>query len=645
MALEAVLLLVLLGAALLPVVRLRRLGGLHALAALGLAAAVGSVPWRALQSRSAVFDRLAAASSPTEAPGGGYVSSATCQACHAEQHATWAASYHRTMTQAARPDTALGPFDGTDLALGARTLRLTTRQDALWAEVVAPDAGRGGETGVLPVTLMTGSHHMQFYWVPSGRGREVNLLPYGYLLEERRWVPRRAVFLTPPTDAWGSDEGRWNRNCIGCHTTHGQPRFGAGGQFDTRVAELGIACEACHGPAERHVQANHNPLRRYEHHLTGRPDPTIVHPGRLPARLASQVCGQCHGVHAFRDPAGFDDWLRGGYTYRPGDELEQTRLPFRVAAIAAQPSLAARVRADPHFVEDRFWSDGMVRVSGREYNGLIESPCYRGGELSCLTCHALHKGRDDPRPPADWANGQLKPEAQGDQACLACHAPLRDRIAEHTHHDAASTGSRCYNCHMPYTSYGLLKAIRSHQVSNPDVAATLRTGRPNACNQCHLDRPLGWTADYLRRWYGTPEPPLSEDQRRIAASVLWALQGDAGQRALAAWTMGWEPARDASGEGWLAPYLAELIMDPYDAVRFIAYRSLRRRRGFEAFAYDFVGPPAAREAARRRVLAAWEQTPPAAGDAVLVGPAGRIDRETRARLLRGRDDRRVWLRE
>src|SRR5262249_45847144 len=177
---------------------------------------------------------------------------------------------------------------------------------------------------------------------------------------------------------------------------------------------------------------------------------------------------------------------------------------------------------------------------------------------------------------------------------------------------ADSSGSRCYNCHMPHTTYGLLKAIRSHQVSSPGVAATLQTGRPNACNQCHLDKPLAWTADYLRRWYGTPEPQLSADQRRIAASILWVLQGDACQRALAAWTMGWGPAHSASGEGWLAPYLAELLVDPYDAVRLIAYRSLRRLKGFEAFAYDYVGPPEAREAARRRVLAAWEQAPPAA---------------------------------
>ena len=52
---------------------------------------------------------------------------------------------------------------------------------------------------------------------------------------------------------------------------------------------------------------------------------------------------------------------------------------------------------------------------------------------------------------------------------------------------------------MPFTTYGLLKTIRSHQISNPSVQATLETGRPNACNLCHLDKTLEWTANALTR--------------------------------------------------------------------------------------------------------------------------------------------------
>ena len=40
-------------------------------------------------------------------------------------------------------------------------------------------------------------------------------------------------------------------------------------------------------------------------------------------------------------------------------------------------------------------------------------------------------------------------------------------------------------------------------------------------------------------------------KKTVAAAVLWAVQGDAGQRALAAWSMGWSPAQTASGKDWL----------------------------------------------------------------------------------------------
>ena len=39
--------------------------------------------------------------------------------------------------------------------------------------------------------------------------------------------------------------------------------------------------------------------------------------------------------------------------------------------------MKALLADDAGFVRDSFWADGMVRVSGREYNGLIESPCFK----------------------------------------------------------------------------------------------------------------------------------------------------------------------------------------------------------------------------------------------------------------------------
>ncbi|MGH0028396.1 MAG: multiheme c-type cytochrome, partial [Myxococcota bacterium] len=302
----------------------------------------------------------------------------------------------------------------------------------------------------------------------------------------------------------------------------------------------------------------------------------------------------------------------------------------------------------PEYLRAKFWSDGMIRVSGREYSGLIASPCFDGGHVSCLSCHTMHRGEDDPRPLKEWANDQLTPEMAGDQACLGCHPQFSEpeALTAHTHHAPESTGSGCYDCHMPFTSYGILKAHRSHMVDSPSVAVSLATGRPNACNLCHLDRTLAWTAEHLEARYDIPGPELDADRREIAASALWALRGDAGLRVLIAWHMGWEPAREVSGSDWMVPILKELMLDPYDAVRFVAGRSMGRHEGYGDVAYDYVAGDAHLAQAAAGIDAIWASLQRRSrGRTLLQDAAGGLDAELFARLLSERDHRPVSLNE
>ena len=311
--------------------------------------------------------------------------------------------------------------------------------------------------------------------------------------------------------------------------------------------------------------------------------------------------------------------------------------------------------ADPDLVRGSYWPDGMVRVSGREYNGLIDSPCFKNATsetrmMSCSSCHTMHKTPDDPRSLDAWARThQLTAGMDGNQACVQCHDSVARDVSSHTNHGPTSSGTLCYNCHMPYTTYGLLKAIRSHQISSPSVVTTIETGRPNACNLCHLDKTLQWTSDYLEKWYGTPGTTLGEDERTIAASVLWALRGDAGQRALVSWSMGWEPAQKVSGVNWMLPYLLEGLRDPYAAVRSIAYRSIRSLPGLAEFQYNFVGSPEGRSAGAARALAMWQRAPASrdrpAERQLLFNVDGSMRIDDVGRLLRQRDHRPLLLRE
>ena len=614
---------------------------------------------------------------PIEITADRYVSSQSCRACHPSQYASWHASYHRTMTQVATPESVAVSFDGVRVESGAMSLE--QRGDQLWAEFDDPDGGQtplspawpqtGSDPGadkdrikgVRPrrikrqVVLTTGSHNQQIYWYATGHGRTLGQLPAIWLMDERRWIPRRAAVMHPPGQAAFSETGSWNGICVACHTTLGKPAFDtpfgsqpiAAQTVNTTAAEFGVACESCHGPADEHVRLNTNPQRRYALHLTKSADASIVDPARLDPRRSAQVCGQCHSFWEFGDQAAERDANARGLPYRPGDDLRATRFIVQPTVNGGSATMQRFVADDPGFIRDMFWSDGMVRATGREYNALIDSPCYKNATddrhtLTCSSCHTMHTTGDDTRTLTEWADDQLaplrggvvfglrngvqtavesRPPTENQRCMMRCHGPNDSGLTTHTGHRADSPGSLCMNCHMPYTTYGLLKTIRSHQISNPSVKATLDTGRPNACNLCHLDKTLAWTADYLEKWYRTPKPPLGDDEQSVAASVLTLLKGDAGQRAIVAQSMGWRPAQEASGAGWMAPYLALMQQDAYDAVRHIATRS---RATLPPFRRDGL---------------------PRGNRQLLLNADGTFDADAVNRLVRARDNRRISYRE
>ncbi|HEX9795058.1 MAG TPA: cytochrome c3 family protein [Planctomycetota bacterium] len=585
-----------------------------------------------------------------------YASSQRCRSCHPDQYATWEGSYHRTMTQLASPAAVLGDFEDVILEDRGRRYRLQREGQDYWVELDDPLL----DTQNLPpshplrlrpprvrerVAMTTGSHHFQVYWLQR-LGMEDDSgsyyqFPWVWLIEDARWIPAVDSFLRPPPPAdQPVDMPVWNYYCLPCHSVAGQPQqvrdADSGRRTEhSRVAELGIACEACHGPAENHVEVNGSPLRRYRLHLADAGDDTVVNPGRLDKERGAGVCGQCH---SFAFPHDEGEWTVHGSPFRPGQDLDAALLVVRTAELSSNRELARWQRRDPGLFAGGFWKDGTVRVAGREYNGLLETGCFQRGEMDCLSCHTPHG--DDP-------DDQLKPGMRGDLACLQCHES-RYRQTAHTQHAVGSPGSRCYDCHMPHTTYGLFTAMRSHRVDSPSAANSAATGRPNACNLCHLDKPLGWTAAKLAEWYGQEMPALDAEQRERSAALQWLLAGDGAQRGVVAWHLAWEPAMQASGRGWQAPFLAERLDDPYSAVRKIAGNALRLQPGFEDFDYDFLAPPVVRRRAADAAFALWNATGrelPKSPAAAYFRANGSLDRGALEQLARRRDDASVRISE
>lgn len=574
---------------------------------------------------------------PEQVADRGFLSSKACQRCHEKSHESWHRSFHRTMTQVAGPESIQAPFDGRQLTRNGTTCTVKRRGDEFIVIVPDPDVEyrRFQERNTAsisapppqmverPVVLVTGSHHMQIYWLPSRNANELRIFPWVFFIDEQRWIPYEDSFVVPPTvDIMRAN---WNANCIACHTLEGKPNHNFDTKkFQTEVVEFGISCEACHGPGETHIQWHDDQRPPAEKGA----DP-IVHPGHVPTKVASEICGQCHSDF-IRDPS----YYVSGPKYRAGGNLN-----------AAQNTIDFETRKDPrHPFHNSHWEDGTSRVGGREYTGMIASACFQKGELTCITCHSMHGA--DP-------NQQLTALAQGNGVCLKCHETIAKDIPAHTHHAADSSGSECYNCHMPRTSVALFRAMRSHRIDNPNAATSQATGRPNGCNLCHLDKSLAWTAERMHEWYGTPLPDLktpnpNEEPVETAASVDWLLKGDAAQRIVAAWHFGWKPAQDASGANWQTPLLAQLLNDSYSAVRLVAGRSLKTLPNMTDLQFDFLARDSERQQSKSKAIEQWTKSQPSPHlkpAAVLQQADGQMDEAAIRRMLQLQNRRPVTITE
>jgi predicted CXXCH cytochrome family protein len=260
-----------------------------------------------------------------------------------------------------------------------------------------------------------------------------------------------------------------------------------------------------------------------------------------------------------------DIWkfLSTGPSFRPGDLLESHVTPLDRETPVPDPT-----RAQSEF-SDRFWSDGTPRLTAYEYLGLKQSPCFKGGKITCSSCHTMHGG--------DVA-GQIEPSMRGDRACTQCHEAISRDVAAHTHHPPASSGSRCLDCHMPRVVYGVLTIHRSHRVESPDVRRDVEGGRPNACTGCHLDRDALWAADRMRDFWGEryQQPRTRPDRAPLhlpeALASLHA--GDPVQRAVYFSQTGRADTAVAPRDrGFVLASTLVGLGDGYGAIRTIARRS------------------------------------------------------------------------
>ena len=116
--------------------------------------------------------------------------------------------------------------------------------------------GPDGKLADFPIKYVFGVTPLQQYLVEFPGGR-LQALSAAWDTEKKQWFfvyPGRQDI--PPGDwlHWTRQAQNWNTMCADCHSTDVRKRYDAAADsFATTWSEINVACEACHGPASRHV--------------------------------------------------------------------------------------------------------------------------------------------------------------------------------------------------------------------------------------------------------------------------------------------------------------------------------------------------------------------------------------------------------
>lgn len=186
--------------------------------------------------------------------------------------------------------------------------------------------------------------------------------------------------------------------CLECHASSMKSAPGqVTNRYDMSQSILGMTCETCHGSGRTHVARERSPMHRA---LASLFPSAIIDPARLPRARQLDACALCHG--------GIGTLRTAAFTYLPGQPLAD-----HLARPPSSPS------------ED-------IDVHGNQVALLERSACFRSSNMTCATCHDVHRQQHD--------------VAELSGRCLSCHTvqscglyPKRGR---------ALLG-RCVDCHMP----------------------------------------------------------------------------------------------------------------------------------------------------------------------------------------------------
>jgi hypothetical protein len=459
-----------------------------------------------------------------------YLGSAACERCHEPQYDSWKSTLHVQMTKPIAEALVVGDFGtGTSGGGGAgarspgpvhfdqygRSYTMEAHDGRYFISI----SKRGQPAEKFEVDYTLGALRFQGYLskLPDGR---IYVLPIFWHNEAKRWVDYKEI--TPIPDDPAHDLRQiWNVTCVNCHATNLVKNYNpATNSYATTWTEMGIGCEACHGPGQAHVAVT----SEWERNPASKPalDSSAKNPHlgetlkifsirSATPRQVFDACGYCHGNK--------NNVFLG---FKAGDRYEDYAAPFLIS----EPIPANDPQGD-------FWPDGRPSRFNRP-QALTLTGCFQKGGATCTSCHRMHGLPNDHalKLPVEAPGGGHT--RQSDMLCTQCHdSPSLSReragssIGEtrvsrgqgsastgkdgsgdwsaHTHHAAESQGSRCIGCHMSNVNWRLITRRLDHTFQPPVPEMTARYGVPDVCTTCHEERSPEWAASKLDEWYGDRE--------------------------------------------------------------------------------------------------------------------------------------------
>jgi predicted CXXCH cytochrome family protein len=339
----------------------------------------------------------------------GYVSSATCAACHQDI----ARTYHLTgMGRSFYRPTAANTVEdykihNTINNRASDRYYTMLERGGKWFQRRYQIGFGGKETNVVEkqIDYVIGSgNHSRSYLYRNSEGNLVEMPVSWYSEKGGYWA------MSPGYDRANQADFRRTivNECFACHNSYPQATqtpasHFADPKFGDQVPE-GIDCQRCHGPGRAHVEAagsgkaTQETIRRL-----------IVNPARLGRDRQLETCLQCHLETTSRMASKLPRYDHAPFSYKPGEPLGDYFGYFDYAPGTGH--------------DDRF---EIVNAGYR----LRMSACFRASQMTCTTCHNPHQ-----IPRGEQASLQYA------AVCRTCHAD--------THARETPAKTDCIACHMP----------------------------------------------------------------------------------------------------------------------------------------------------------------------------------------------------